>query len=301
MGPSARSSSKPSTPSSGRLAQPAWSSVRSLLPTGHFWKRSPRPGSKRTRQRCSGKAHWRRKPSTSPSNGPSPRRGSTGSSQMNSSAQPYAEPTTPSGSSSSPHSTRWKAMTSTAVINRLGKGTAALATAAEDAAFLVQNAEPDSPHLTVAIRFWTLLLDTGRSKIPAQAPTGLGRWAFVANIDDGQWADLTARTLDATGGRIDYRISVADRAARLPPSSTSHGILLRLLDNGEPVGTPPRRHQSPGRAPRLHRPTRRRQLPAPANPPHRPRTPRSHHHQSTRHNRISDLRFTAGAAPQAAA
>jgi hypothetical protein len=120
------------------------------------------------------------------------------------------------------------------VINRLGKGTAALATAAEDAAFLVQDAEPESPRITVAIRFWTLLLDTDRAKIPAQALTGLGRWAFVDNIGDDQWAHLTTRTLDATGGRIDYPISVADRAARLPPSSTSRGILLRLLDNGDP-------------------------------------------------------------------
>jgi len=105
---------------------------------------------------------------------------------------------------------------------------------AEDAAFLVQDAEPDSPHLTVATRLWTLLLDTGRPKVPAEALTGLGRWAFVANIGDDQWADLTARTLDVTNGRIDYPISVADRAARRPASSTSRGILLRLLDNGEP-------------------------------------------------------------------
>lgn len=120
------------------------------------------------------------------------------------------------------------------VINRLSKGTAALATAAEDAAFLVQDAEPGSPHLTVAIRFWMLLLDTDRAKIPAQALTGLGRWAFVANLDDDQWADLTARTLNATSGQIDYPISVADRAARLPPSKTSRSILLRLLDTGDP-------------------------------------------------------------------
>jgi hypothetical protein len=120
------------------------------------------------------------------------------------------------------------------VINRLGKSTAALATAAEDAAFLVQDAEPESPHITVAIQFWTLLLDTDRAKIPAQAFTGLGRWAFVNNTGDDQWAYLTARTLDATGGRVDYPISVADRAARLPPSSTSRSILLRLLDNGNP-------------------------------------------------------------------
>ena len=120
------------------------------------------------------------------------------------------------------------------VINRLGKATAALAAAAEDVAFLVQDAEPESPHLMVAIRFWTLLLDTDRAKIAAQALTGLGRWAFVDNIDDDQWAHLTARTLDATGGRVDYPISVADRAARLPPSSASRSVVLRLLDNGEP-------------------------------------------------------------------
>ena len=120
------------------------------------------------------------------------------------------------------------------VINRLGKDPAVLATAAEDAAFLMQDAEPDSPHLTIGIRFWVLLLDTDRAKIPAQALAGLGRWAFVGNIDDGQWAYLTVRTLDTTDGQIDYPISVADRAARLPPSSTSRGILLRLLDNGEP-------------------------------------------------------------------
>jgi hypothetical protein len=120
------------------------------------------------------------------------------------------------------------------LIKRLGKDTAVLATAAEDAAFLVQEAEPDSPHLTVAIRFWTLLLGTDRTKAPAQALTGLGRWAFVDNIDDEQWAHLTIRTLDATDGRIDYPISVADRAARIPPSSISRDILVRLLDNGEP-------------------------------------------------------------------
>jgi hypothetical protein len=121
------------------------------------------------------------------------------------------------------------------VINRLGKDTAALAAAAEDAAFLVQDAERSSPHLTVAIRFWTLLLDAGPANIPAHALNGLGRWAFVANIDDDQWADLIIRTLDATDGRIDYLISVADRAARLPSSSPSRSIvLLRLLDIGEP-------------------------------------------------------------------
>src|SRR5262249_37513248 len=51
------------------------------------------------------------------------------------------------------------------IINRLGKDPAVLATAAENAAFLVQDAEQDSPKLTVAIRIWTLLLDTDRHNI----------------------------------------------------------------------------------------------------------------------------------------
>jgi hypothetical protein len=120
------------------------------------------------------------------------------------------------------------------LIKRLSKDPAVLAAAAEDAAFLMQEGEPDSPRLAVAIRFWTLLLDTDRAKVPAQALTGLGRWAFVNNVDDDQWARLTARTLHATGGRINNAISVADRAARIPPSSTSRDILCRLLDNNEP-------------------------------------------------------------------
>jgi hypothetical protein len=119
------------------------------------------------------------------------------------------------------------------LITHLGKDPAVLATAAEDAAFLVQEAELDSPQLTVAIRFWTLLLDSDRTAVPAQALTGLGRWAFVDNIDDEQWAQLTARTLNITNGRIDNAISVADRAGRIPPSSTSRDILLRLLDSNE--------------------------------------------------------------------
>lgn len=119
------------------------------------------------------------------------------------------------------------------VMKRLGKVPAVLATAAADCAVLMQEAEPDSPHLAVAIRFWTLLLDADRRVVPARALTGLGRWAFVNNIDDDQWARLTSRTLDATDGQIDDSISVADRAAGIPPSSTSRYILLHLLDHGD--------------------------------------------------------------------
>jgi hypothetical protein len=122
----------------------------------------------------------------------------------------------------------------TAIIKRLAKNTGALAAATEDTAFLVQGAEPGSPRLTVAIRFWTLLLDTSKPEIPTAALSGLGRWAFVESIDDDQWAYLTARTIDATGGSISYPVSVADRAVRTPASTTSRAILLRLLDSGDP-------------------------------------------------------------------
>lgn len=120
------------------------------------------------------------------------------------------------------------------VIHQLRKVPAVLASAAEDVAFNVQNAESDSPFLARAVRFWTRLLDPGLTTIPEQALAGLGRWAFVTNVDDDQWANLTARTLATTNGRIDNAISVADRAATIGPSPTTREILLRLLDSGEP-------------------------------------------------------------------
>lgn len=120
------------------------------------------------------------------------------------------------------------------LIKQLSKDPIVLASATNDVAFLVQGTAPDSPQLTAAIQFWRLLLDTDRAHAPAQALTSLGRWAFVDNIDDDQWARLTTRTLDATNGQIDNIISVADRAARIPPSNTTRGLLLRLLNHGDP-------------------------------------------------------------------
>jgi hypothetical protein len=88
--------------------------------------------------------------------------------------------------------------------------------------------------MTVAIRFWTRLLDSDRTTVPAEALHRLGRWAFVTNLNDQHWADLTARTLTITGGRINHTTSVADRAAAITPSPTSRTILLEMLDRGEP-------------------------------------------------------------------
>lgn len=120
------------------------------------------------------------------------------------------------------------------VIGQLRADSAILASASEDAAFLAQRAEPNSPRMTVAIRFWTRLLDSDRTTVPAEALHRLGRWAFVTNLNDQDWADLTARTLTITGGRINHTTSVADRAAAITPSPTSRTILLEMLDRGEP-------------------------------------------------------------------
>jgi hypothetical protein len=119
------------------------------------------------------------------------------------------------------------------VIQQLRKDSSVLATASEDAAFLVQRAEPDSPRIAAAVRFWTRLLDCDRTTVPAEALHRLGRWAFVTNLNDKDWADLTARTLDITDGHINNPISVADRVATITTGPTSRKILLRMLDKGE--------------------------------------------------------------------
>jgi hypothetical protein len=120
------------------------------------------------------------------------------------------------------------------IIPRLRTNPDVLSSVAEEAAFLVQDAAADSPQLAAAARFWALLVDADRANDSGQSLLGLGRWSFVANVDDNRWADLTIRTLAQTDGQIDYSISVADRAATAPPSPTTRGILLRLLDHGEP-------------------------------------------------------------------
>jgi hypothetical protein len=120
------------------------------------------------------------------------------------------------------------------VIRRLGNAPLALADVAEHTAFLAQNADAESPIFTQAVKFWKQLVDSDNTTISGDALTGLGRWAFVRALDDDTWTQLTARTLDATDGRIDYGISVADRVASLAPDPMNRLILLKLLDNGQP-------------------------------------------------------------------
>jgi hypothetical protein len=120
------------------------------------------------------------------------------------------------------------------VIRQLRTDSTALAAVADSVTFQVQGVEPGSPLLSRALGFWTHLLDSDRTAVPGGALVGLGRWAFVSDLDNDRWAQLTLRTLKASNGRIDYSISVTDRAATIPPNTTSRQILLYLLDNGEP-------------------------------------------------------------------
>ncbi len=130
------------------------------------------------------------------------------------------------------------------IIRQLSPNPDTLESVAEEVAFLAQQTQPGVPRLTAAVDFWNGLLDTIQPPIPAQALHGLGRWAFVTSVDDHQWAELTARTLAATNGAISYGISVADRAAAIPPSPTTRGILRQLLDTGESW----ERHHAAGKA-----------------------------------------------------
>ncbi len=100
--------------------------------------------------------------------------------------------------------------------------------------WFVRVAEPDAQALAMAVTVWTRMLDADRNAVPAQTLLGYGGWAFVANLDDEQWARLTARTLDITDGRIDNVMRVADRAARCELNSTARLLLLRMVDKGEP-------------------------------------------------------------------
>lgn len=119
------------------------------------------------------------------------------------------------------------------VIRHLRNHAATLAVVAEEATFQVQDLDADSPFLANAVEFWTQLLDADQGVVPERALFGLGRWAFVTGLSDDKWAELTARTLQATNGRIGDAISVANRAGDLPLSPRNQQIVLQLLDNGE--------------------------------------------------------------------
>lgn len=105
------------------------------------------------------------------------------------------------------------------------------------------------------IAFWERLLDAPRDRVPARSLQGLGYWAMTTEVDDTQWLPLTEKTIDLTGGPLDF----APEVAALPRCPT-----LGRWTPRPPLAPGARRHL--GTAPRrLHRPrssSSRRRAPA---------------------------------------
>lgn len=109
-----------------------------------------------------------------------------------------------------------------------------LKSAAEEIATLVQDIEPDSPMLHRALQFWDDLLDAGRDAVPAEALVGVGRWTFVDAVDREDWFGRMDRTLQITGGEIEYPVEVGDRCKEAEPSARSLRMLRLMQGHGEP-------------------------------------------------------------------
>ena len=121
-----------------------------------------------------------------------------------------------------------------AIIDGLRGDVAALASAANEMAFLVQASEADAPQLAIAVEFWRALVEADRSVVPADALPSSGRWVFVTGLSDEIWSQLTIETLELTGGTVDLPIEVADRCTTAHAADNSTRILLLLLGKGEP-------------------------------------------------------------------
>lgn len=120
------------------------------------------------------------------------------------------------------------------ILRLLEVDSAVLAEASKRVTWLVRFAKPDAQVLATAVAVWIRMLEADRDVVPAATLLGYGGWAFAANLDDEQWARLTARTLDITDGLIDNVMRVADRAAHCEPSPTVRLLLLRMVDRGQP-------------------------------------------------------------------
>jgi hypothetical protein len=120
------------------------------------------------------------------------------------------------------------------VLKQLRTNQAVLRDAVEEVPSLVQSAEPGSPELVVAVRFWRALLDANRHVVPVSVLDAAGRWVFVTGLPHADWLQLTARTVQLTGGAITYPIEVANRCYAIPPDGTVLTLLTAMVDHGEP-------------------------------------------------------------------
>ena len=85
--------------------------------------------------------------------------------------------------------------------------------------------DDDAEHLKIALDFWrTVLADQDEAAL-----RGFGWLADVGTIDETLWQELTLKTLEACGGRIEQSPQVASRAAAQPLSPEGVAILDLLV------------------------------------------------------------------------
>jgi len=120
------------------------------------------------------------------------------------------------------------------IIASLRSHTDALKTATDEMASLVQDREPGDPLIARGLAFWDGLLDADRSAVPPAALTGAGRWTFVPGLAMHDWFDRMERTLQATGGAVDFAMEVADRCKDGTPSDQVLRMLRLMQGHGEP-------------------------------------------------------------------
>jgi hypothetical protein len=85
--------------------------------------------------------------------------------------------------------------------------------------------DADEASLPVAVALWAAAVDLDAD----QDLGGFGWFAEVKTMDDTEWADLTIRTLQASGARIDWANGVGERAAAMAPTITTMAILDDLV------------------------------------------------------------------------
>lgn len=100
-----------------------------------------------------------------------------------------------------------------------------LSDAGEALGRLLRHGDADDAYIACAVTFW----DAAISAADGEALTGFGWLAEVVTLDADVWANRTEATLAVTGGRIDWSQKVAERAASLPPSTTTLAITNSLV------------------------------------------------------------------------
>ena len=118
---------------------------------------------------------------------------------------------------------RWSGYNLSQVEAFVGSRPKLLAQAGNALGRLLSDENANQPHIAIAVEFWQVALEKKR------APEGLRGFGWLGQVtllDDAQWAELTAATLERTDGRIDGAYKVTERVRESAPSRTT----LRIMD-----------------------------------------------------------------------